>query len=677
MAALDRLSRQGLRFGLALTVVCFAVAYATHAQVIPRPMPLPRPTPTIFYANSSSTYHAIGQAASSTSWSVASTSPAGYLTYGPYTNLFQNGVYTAAFRLRVDNNSADNQSIGSLDVHDAVTGQILAHQEFHRKEFTSPMVFQDITLTFYTTGSNSLEFRVYYNGFSYLEHAQTAILPVSSFASPDLLFTGNDSSNFHQIGYASGTAWVTDVTRGQGYMTYGPYTASVPTGNSTATFSLMVDNNSADNGTVIRLEAYDTSTAQVLAYRIINRKDFTAAMTAQDFDLVFELSTAATMEFRVWAYGISYIQHLQTLIRPDRLTLGSLWGETNHFEYRTRDTWGNTDNEGSTSLVTLDGIWYAFNRQPINFAGCPSQALQTVVRQSVDRGVTWSANVVVASPSTNGAGLCIITDGGVFFDTETDTWHMLYQCLAASTTANPSPGWNMCHYSRTGISPMGAFAADAANPVVTGGELWSQICSGSGKACPLTMKDEGTAQIVSKVGGYYYVTFHGANYGFTITGARGVARTTDFVHWQVSGADLPDNAILSATDCSSWAAQWNAGGCIGTGNARILRSGGYNYILAEAADDSLGCTAGQHWVFGLLRSTVWSSSGAWEEYPPSNPFVTNGNLSPVGCALQYQSLFRDRGDIFLTFSLYSPDYAFPNYTFELVSGTGQNQILVR
>jgi hypothetical protein len=627
--------------------------------------------PVIFLGNDKNLQHQIGASTSPSSWSVLSTSSPAFLTYGPYSTLFQNGTYKASFSLRVDNNSADDLTIGYIDVHDTVTDSVIARREFHRREFTAPMIFQNFDLTFSTSGSNNLEFRVYYYGYSFLEYAKTSIDKIDQYTSPDFLFYANDPLMDHLIGRPAGTnkGWSTITTDGSGFMTYGPYTIAVPTGTSTATFSLLLDNNSADNGTVLRIEAYNSSTRKVLAYRIINRQDFLAPMTFQDFDLIFELSSASNLEFRVYSYGISYIEHLKTIIRPDHLTLDSLWTSNAHFEPRLRNFLGNL-----SSLVAMDGAWYAFTRQaPANSTPtCVNRlgsALQTMVSKSLDHGITWTTPIVAMAAKGTGPDGCMVGDGGMFFDAETNVWHGIYQCLAETG------GWNLCHYSRSGSSPVGTFSADTNNPIVTGGQLWSQICSGPGKSCPSTMIDEGTAQIIKKENGYFYVTFHGANYE-NGTGARGVARTLDFKNWETFGADLPGDALLSAKDCNPWSVNWNAGGCIGFGDASLIRSNGYNYILAEAADKSLGCTAGQNWFFGLMRSTSLSPSGTWDSYS-SNPFVIDLTAAPPGCALQYMTFVRDRGDLFLQFGFYESDGQFPNMFYQLVNGPGAKQVIVK
>ena len=39
-------------------------------------------------------------------------------------------------------------------------------------------------------------------------------------------------------------------------------------------------------------------------------------------------------------------------------------------------------------------------------------------------------------------------------------------------------GWNLCHYYLQGTSPLAMFTANPQNPVVKGGQLFSQICAG-------------------------------------------------------------------------------------------------------------------------------------------------------------------------------------------------------
>jgi hypothetical protein len=624
----------------------------------------------VFFANSPSSFHVVGSAGSDSSWVALSSSKPGYLTYGPYTSSFRNGVYKANFKLRVDNVDADENDIGRLEVYDSASQRVLAQRTFHRREFTTPMAYQDFELTFTSSNTSILEFRVYYIGNSYLEHAQTSITPISMDVPSDLVVDANSYSFTHDIGNASDHAWETRVTDGPGYMTRGPRSRLLPIDIGTATFTLAVDNNSADNLSVLRLEVVDVATNQVLATRLVKRQDFRSPMTPQEFDLTYELRVPGEIDFRVYSYATSYIKHFQTVVKSDRVGFEALWNGTAHFEPRTRSMLGST-----SSVVALDGVEYAFVRQYFpKHPGCDGDVtLKTGVSMSSDHGVTWTDPVTILdAPSGNGPDACMVTDGSAFYDAETDVWHMLYQCLGKSG----SGGWQLCHYTKQGSSPMGAYTPDSANPVVRGGQLWSKICGGYGKACPANMVDEGTVQIIRKTNGYYYVTFHGANSlsGGRTGGARGVARTRDFKTWETSGADLPGNAMMSPADCNVWDANWSPGGCIGEGDASLIRSGGYNYMLVEATDKSLICTPGQQWVFGLMRSRGLNPSGYWENYV-ANPFVMDPVDTPWGCRLQYMNFTRDRGDVFLSFGYASAAGTFPNRIYQLVKGPGPSRVI--
>jgi hypothetical protein len=588
------------------------------------------------------------------------------------------GNYRTRFALRIDDNVRDNTKVATLDVFNRSSNIVLATVTLNRRLFLAPSRVQIFELPFAYDGEGEVELRVFTFGNARLENVSETVDPAARY-----FYIGSDARLSHQIGHARGSVWVNDLGSGSGYLTYGPATISVPPGVTTVIFNLSIDDNLVDNETVARIEAYDAGTDRILARRIIKRRDFTAASSPQEFDLVFDLARVSSLEWRVVALNSAILQHNSTTVEPDRLTLTALWNKRAHFEFRKRDVFtadGNTDSNTS-SLSALDGTWYAFNREPARNLN-PKQLtkcdlvgrslLQVVVRKSTDRGVTWSDPVVIAAPSEveSAPDFCEIVDGGAFFDPETDTWHYLGQCL------NETSNWNLCHYTREGSSPLGLFDRDSANPVVIGGQLWNKICSRNTNLCPVDMRDEGTPQIITKNGdGYFYVTFHGAEYADINIGARGAARTMDFSHWQTVANDLPGSAMLSIRDCQQWRANWKDGTCIGEGAGKILRSGMFDYTLVEAADRTLACRPEQIWVFGLLRNSWLGPSGTWQNYP-DNPYVRNENRSPVGCSLQYMNLIRDRGELFLEFSLYTPDYYFPNYIFQLVDGAGKSSALL-
>jgi hypothetical protein len=144
-------------------------------------------------------------------------------------------------------------------------------------------------------------------------------------------------------------------------------------------------------------------------------------------------------------------------------------------------------------------------------------------------------------------------------------------------------GWQMSHFSCQGESPLQPWQPNAHNPVVGNGQLFSKICAGEGKHCQPGMGDEGTPEIVEKMAGDYYVTFHGYDYARK-RAARGVARTRDFVDWEVigGGGGLSGDVMFSSEDCQWAEVPWQGeAGCIGSGQASIIKGhSGYMYQVA-------------------------------------------------------------------------------------------------
>lgn len=113
----------------------------------------------------------------------------------------------------------------------------------------------------------------------------------------------------HTSGYgsASGTNWVattSDATGCCGFQ-YGPYATNLLAGEmNIATWSMEVDNNSADNNQIAYVDVYDDATNTVVASETITRKQFAAANTFQTFSLPFNApSPAYEYEIRVSYQG--------------------------------------------------------------------------------------------------------------------------------------------------------------------------------------------------------------------------------------------------------------------------------------------------------------------------------------------------------------------------------------
>jgi hypothetical protein len=362
----------------------------------------------------------------------------------------------------------------------------------------------------------------------------------------------------------------------------------------------------------------------------------------------------------------------------DEGLLGDFWQGKAHFEQVGEIALNkppyNAPQEDSGWVATMNGKWYLFDRDRLypKPADCPHVHTRIVVRESSDQGRTWSnPATVVASPGDSPAGDgCQILDGSSYFDRDTNTWHIIVQCMDTNFVGR----WSLCHYSRVGVSPMGPFTADRLNPVVRNRSLWSQICQGEGKACdPGNTNGEGTPDIVEKKNGYYYVTFHGWD-PKAVRSYRGVAKTRDFHDWIVDGPELPNDAILAPEDCQNWTET-----CIGIGESTSLVTGGYQYMLAEAPNKSLLCTPGQDWVFGLVRAPrdTWPKwSGAWQEFS-SEPLLRPSWPGPqTSCGLQYARWIHDGEKVYVLYEDWGPKRSFGvRRLLKLVPGGGPPVVL--
>lgn len=137
-----------------------------------------------------------------------------------------------------------------------------------------------------------------------------------------LSYNGTGPQLQHANGFASGTAWATNVSYPANVeITYGPYTSQLGSGNFLARFTLMIDNNSADNLKIITVDVNDAAHGHVLMALDINRQDFNAPNTAVNFDVPFYAPSGASLEFRVFYWGSAAIQHLRTQVFSNQIGL--------------------------------------------------------------------------------------------------------------------------------------------------------------------------------------------------------------------------------------------------------------------------------------------------------------------------------------------------------------------
>ncbi|WP_415062156.1 hypothetical protein [Bdellovibrio sp.] len=332
---------------------------------------------------------------------------------------------------------------------------------------------------------------------------------------------------------------------------------------------------------------------------------------------------------------------VKTMASSSFPTLENLWNGEAYFRPYGKKvfTFNSEFADGDPSKVYVkDGVWYAVVRSQYHSsnASCGTR-IASVLYASNDKGQTWPQRQVIADPGDQ-SSMCAHVDGSVFYDSTEKMWYYLGQCLSVKKR------WDLCLYTRNATDPMGSWKANTRNPVVKSQDLWSQICRTSG-ACPSSTGEEGTPQIVTRTGGWFYITFHGFKDGM---GYRGMAKTQDFSTWVTADVDLPRGPLYKSSHC-----QGAVPGCIGAGYASIMNEGSYNYQLIETPTVSLACTNGQRWPFLLTRTTnLFSQSVTWQTLG-NKAFLENSIAGPIGCHIQYAHLFKDGSEIYLGLSYYT------------------------
>lgn len=112
----------------------------------------------------------------------------------------------------------------------------------------------------------------------------------------------------HQIGYPEGSGWSAATNRDRpGFLCYGPYTTAVPPGRHRALFRVMIDNNTADNSKILRLDVRDVHVNRLLGKRDVRRRDFQKARSFQDFEIQFECPAMRALEFRIFWHRRAWV----------------------------------------------------------------------------------------------------------------------------------------------------------------------------------------------------------------------------------------------------------------------------------------------------------------------------------------------------------------------------------
>ena len=90
-----------------------------------------------------------------------------YMCFGPYATEVGEGPRVATWNVMFDNVTFDNYGVLTLDVADARTGRVLASQDVRRGDLAKPMVYEPVSLRFYSPYGSRLEFRTLWHGASY------------------------------------------------------------------------------------------------------------------------------------------------------------------------------------------------------------------------------------------------------------------------------------------------------------------------------------------------------------------------------------------------------------------------------------------------------------------------------------------------------------------------------
>jgi hypothetical protein len=94
----------------------------------------------------------------------------GYMIYGPYARDWGGGLNTAQFRLLIDVVDARDDTVVTLDIHDADAQEILVSRPIPRSAFSADFRYQDFTLDFNLAGrlGHAIETRVRWHDVSYV-----------------------------------------------------------------------------------------------------------------------------------------------------------------------------------------------------------------------------------------------------------------------------------------------------------------------------------------------------------------------------------------------------------------------------------------------------------------------------------------------------------------------------
>ena len=261
------------------------------------------------YATSPFT-HAVGRA-DGDGWSANQAQDnVGFMLEGPNDTKLPTGSLSATFKMKVDNIALDNNVVATVDVRDNTNGEILVTRDITRQQFAKANTWQDFSLAFTNEkAGHELQFRVNYKKVCKISVDKVTITTnIRKYEAEGTVLS-------HGVGRADKEAWSANTIQdNEGFMVSGP-NEKLTLGDKKVTFTMKIDNNKKDkeddkniknNQDVANIDVLDATTGLTLASKTINRKDFDAANTYQDFSLSFNNTIYNhPLEYRVYYYKVS------------------------------------------------------------------------------------------------------------------------------------------------------------------------------------------------------------------------------------------------------------------------------------------------------------------------------------------------------------------------------------